>query len=116
MEDNELIAKFMELDWTLQIEAPSDDYEAHELRPITVDDLQYDTSWDWLMPVISKIDVLYTKAFPADFIDRILAREDPGIDDHYMAVIALPLSTPINEAYAAIAEFIRWYNTQPPKP
>lgn len=78
------------------------------------DDIAYDTSWDWLMPVIQKIDSLYDKAFPPDFVQKLLAKE-PTIDDHYMDVIALPLSTKINEAHKAVVEFIKYYNSQNPK-
>jgi hypothetical protein len=74
------------------------------------DSMKYDTSWDWLMPVVQKIEGLYEEDFPPDFVQRLLAKQ-PTVDHHYMDVIALPLATPINEAYAAVVEFIKWYNS-----
>lgn len=73
--------------------------------------IKYHTSWDWLMPVVEKIEQLYLKAFPGneEFIRRILNKEEP-LDGPYMDVISIPLSTKIDEAHKAVVEFIKWYN------
>jgi hypothetical protein len=94
--DNELIAEFMRNE---AINSP------HIIKP------EYHTSWDLIMPVVAKIDKLYHKAFPPndEFINKILDHEWP-IDDQYINVVALPLSSTIDEAYAAVVNFINWYN------
>ena len=73
----------------------------------------YRTSWDWLMPVVEKIEKLYSVNFPPDFVQRLLSGEKEIIDHQYMDVIALPLATPISEVYDNVVIFIKWYNQQP---
>jgi hypothetical protein len=77
------------------------------------DGLKYDTSWDWLMPVVEKIDAHYSKTFPGneEFVRRILAKEKP-LDGPHMEVIALPLASKIEVAHKAVVEFIKWHNSQ----
>lgn len=78
--------------------------------------LKYDTSWEWLHPVVDKIEELYSKAFPpgAQFTDMILAgrKMDEIIDRHFMDVVALPITSSIEEVFTAVIEFIKWYNAQ----
>lgn len=76
-------------------------------------DLDYHKRWDWLMPVVQKIEGLYSKNFPPDFLKQLLAGNKEIIDHQYMDVIALPIASKIDEAYANVITFIRWYNTQP---
>jgi hypothetical protein len=52
MKDNKLIAEFMGL-----VVSDSDNYTS-ELHTNVDVDLKYHTSWDWLMPVIEKIESL----------------------------------------------------------
>jgi len=47
MKDNELIAEFMDVD-QVDIDQAYNDYG----------ELRYHTSWDWLMPVVEKIETL----------------------------------------------------------
>lgn len=97
---NEIIAQFMEHD------VPSEYLNGSPLNNT------YATSWDWLMPVVEKINQLYNENFPKDFIQKVLRKEKNIIDEHYINVIALPMGTPIEEVYQNILEFIKWYNTQ----
>jgi len=92
--DNELIAEFMgwesfKEDLWHDPKSPKimDLYEHYEMR--------WKTSWDWLMPVIQKID--------------LLNQQDPISLENY-DVAYMPLSTPINEVYEDVIEFIKWYN------
>ena len=88
MKDNKLIAEFMgivfpKLDNVIVI----DNVVTKE------DELQYHTSWDWLMPVIEEIDHLQR--------ERIQSIEDA-------------LSTRcIGDVYNAVVEFIREYRLTP---
>ena len=106
--DNELIAEFMGLKREVHSGLyPSQSGLTFDRAPEPL----YDKSWDWLMPVVDKIDHLYRQDFPPgeEFIRRVLAHDWP-IDEHYTDVVALPLGTPIAEVYAAIIQFIHWYN------
>ena len=55
-----------------------------------VDDLKYDASWDWLMPVIENIDHLQYE--PIKGIEDALSTRDIG------------------DTYKAVVEFIKTYN------
>lgn len=112
--ENELIAEFMGLKFQ---------YEANGIRYYDVPKGQvhshnasmgvfiYDKSWDWLMPVVEKINKLFDEAFPPgdEFVKRILAHEEP-IEREYMDVVGLPISSTIDEVYHAVLTFIKWYN------
>jgi len=54
MEDNKLIAEFMGYE-VLYRPNSNGFIELSETELCDVDDLQYHTSWDWLMPVIQRI-------------------------------------------------------------
>lgn len=73
----------------------------------------FDSNWNSLMRVIQKIDSLYESAFPsgAEFIKKILAKEKI-MDSEYLRVVAMPLGTPIVEAFEAVVAFILWHNEQ----
>jgi len=78
-----------------------------------VNDLRYHLSWEWIMPVIEKIEQLYKKSFPnnEDF-KRIFFEEKKLPNAEFMNVIALPLSTSIDEVYKEVIKFITWYNNK----
>ena len=81
MNDNKLIAEFMSVDCV-----DVDTYLENNKE------LQYHTSWDWLMPVIEEIDHLQR--------ERI-----QGIED--------ALSTRcLGDVYNAVVEFINQYNNE----
>ncbi len=78
--DNELIAEFM------------------GYRP-AVEDISinaYDTSWDWLMPVVEKIEGL--GYFYSDS------------DGERIQVTNIQGKSKIEATYKAVVEFIKWYN------
>ena len=58
-------------------------------------ELKYDVSWDWLMPVIEKIQDKYV--------------ENPELDYQYIDEIRLALPN-IQEVYYLVVEFIKEYN------
>ena len=72
MNDNKLIAEFMSVEYT----------------GTRVKD--YDTSWDWLIPVVNKIE-----------------EECEGVP---IQLIDCSLYTEIHEVYQAVVEFIKDYN------
>jgi hypothetical protein len=68
-------------------------------EPTFVDDLLYDKSWDWLMPVVRKI-VEYC----------CNEDEDAFLSDEYTSILTvIPLAT-IEDAFRVVVEFIKWYN------
>jgi hypothetical protein len=86
MENNKLIAEFMGL-----VVSDSDNYTS-ELHTNVDVDLEYHTSWDWLMPVVQEC---LTK----------------GEDEHEWDAIYNAVGTiDIEDVYQAVVEFIKEYN------
>jgi hypothetical protein len=56
-------------------------------------ELEYNTSWDWLMPVVEKIGDLYP--------------EYPGRISDFMQ---LSIGSHIQQVYKDVIAFIKWYN------
>ena len=82
MNNNKLIAEFM-------------GYEVHPVYEDERHDLQYHTSWDWLMPVVEKIDDMFGN--------------DNQVDDYINKVHNAVLLFDIDEVYQAVIEFIESY-------
>ena len=91
MKDSKLILEFM------GIESINDKMRGHLYEcPVTaeyVTELEYHTSWDWLMPVVSK------------------CREESNAEDsHWEAVYYSLEGCDIDITYKAVLEFIEDYN------
>lgn len=110
-EGNKLIAEFMEFDFSI----PSISYDHYDrngtmewetrYRKPTVDDLEYHSSFDWLMPVVEKIaslgyfveQVNCAKYFKCRiWADKDIQRCGAIIED---------------STWLAVIQFIQWYNT-----
>ena len=85
MEDNKLIAEFM---GDLKIANDEDKRDYLEYC------VHYDISWDWLMPVVDKIEQV-----------------NEGVPEQMLHV---SLYSTIDEVYEAVVEFIKLINTQQP--
>ena len=65
-----------------------------------VEDLKFNSSWDWLMPVVKKIrEVINTELNFSDFDDQ------RGYDQRLN-----PYNYDIDSIYKGAVEFIKWYN------
>ena|SRR6185436_10170478 len=108
--ENELIAEFVGFE-IIQAEKSFPLYlNPHTNSWVTKNDLRFNSSWDWLMPVIERIDSLMPPIkMPQDL--NALKEGNHG-SEKFMDVIAVPLNTPITEVYKSVVEFIKWYNTQ----
>ena len=94
MNDNKLIAEFMDLKSTgLSIYKESD--------------YKYHTSWDWLMPVVEKIDevsdenTLFKIEYNRAFVEDI---------ENYYIFIDVTTSSRLEATYKAVVEFIKKHN------
>ena len=56
MEENKLIAEFMEVHEIMHDGYSEYDFDDNTLDVVHEEELQYHTSWDWLMPVVEKIE------------------------------------------------------------
>ena len=89
-ENNKLIAEFMGMtnhhnDKSMMITKTS---QGNEVIPI--DSLEYDSSWDWIMPVVQKIEQ-YCEGVPQQMLN-------------------ISLYSDIKEVYKAVIEFIKNQN------
>jgi hypothetical protein len=87
MKDNKLIAEFMGDTFYPE---PQHWYDSH--GSFIGDTLKYHTSWDWLMPVVRKI-------------------EDGGLDPHETIATALE-SRVIEDVYNEVVDTIKRYNDE----
>lgn len=76
--------------------------------------LKYDTSWDWLMPVVIKIEEIeMDKCWP--FQVEILSRESVQIIDNRsdtaIVFINQDHAPKIESVYKSVVQFIKWYNS-----
>ena len=108
MNNNKLIAEFMKLEFS----------KGEYYRPlynsgdwIPQDELQYYTSWDWLMPVVDKIESFeddhrcckYNVNIQQCWVEII----DNENSDEIVAVDGYDKKA---ATYNAVVEFIKWYN------
>lgn len=112
IENNKLIGEFME------VKFKDDELYLNELRAMKANgiyfeqgymlsELQYHTSWEWLMPVVRKIERTVRWLEISCNED-----EDAFLSDEYTSILeTVPLAI-IEDAYKAVVEFIKWYNDQ----
>lgn len=74
------------------------DSNMYETNKARLDDFKFHESWDWLMPIIQKIERLDTLDKDKDFnkqLDRVICKF---------------IYTDIKTMYKAVIKFIKWYN------
>ena len=94
MKDNKLIAKFMGIPSYKKGRYLMFEYADNNHR--TEQDLAYHTSWDWLMPVVEKIDRCW-----------------PWQDSYYRRQEVRSSLPDMDRTYDAVVEFIKEYNDAP---
>ena len=112
MKDNKLIAEFMgcihllPFKNTNSFKMNDNGTRTEEGKWYRLNELKYHSSWDWLMPVIEKIERLGYAVNIYEQECRIF--EDRTIKPKYKK-ITYEL-TKIEAVYKAVVEFIKWYN------
>jgi hypothetical protein len=97
MKENKLIAEFMEVHEIMHDGYSEYDFDDNTLDVVAENELKYHTSWDWLMPVVEKIETISGKL--PTHIGNIPNDEDWESNNF--------LSTNIEETYKAVVEFIK---------
>ena len=100
--DNELIHEFMGHDW----KTGTFSWRPGVYDPMKLEHLEYyQKSWDWLMPVVEKIEAI-------DVDDLILEIRYKLCHIEYdeFGIRNFKGETKIEAVYKAIIEFIKWYN------
>ena len=103
MKDNKLIAEFMGLE-VLYRPNSNGFIEISDTELCDVDDLMYHTSWDWLMPVVQKIEslgyVFTIQGGKAEYGEMISETRCFIAEDK------------LSSTYKAVVEFIKTYNDE----
>lgn len=102
IENNKLIAQFMGKDVL---------YETHIHHETTsktkVTKMQYHLSWDWLMPVVEKIESCFDGS-----VSVTIDGDDVNIEYSMTYRHNVFGYTKLESTYKAVVEFIEWYNQQ----
>ena len=104
---NKLIAEFME--FNINDGFVVTDYNDEFLRDKkgTWEDVKYHSSWDWLMPVVEKIESLSCNVNIINKYCQIIRFE--GGAPRFQKSIT-DSQTKIENTWLAVVEFIKWYN------
>jgi hypothetical protein len=107
LEGNKLIAEFMGLE-----EGPEyvNAFDRDDLLYFTgggYESAKYDSSWDWLMPVVEKIECL---SCTVTMVNNACCIFYTG-DDREFSYSPLAVSK-IEAVWLAVVEFIKWYNKE----
>lgn len=78
----------------------------------TTNPLRYDTSWDWLMPVVEKIEFTDNGVYDVNILQdgTIITdwTEQKNIIEYTASFYDIP--NKITGVYMAVVQFIQWYN------
>jgi hypothetical protein len=98
MENNKLIAEFMG-----NIPIFENEYQmvTHNNMCYGIDELKYDTDWNWLMPVVERIESL-------GIVVEI--RENVCYIETSLGNYSELEDTKLQATYKAVVKFINWYN------
>ena len=105
-ENNRLIAEFM--GYLLDDKEGVYWIETDEKYGVPPEDLEYHTSWDWLMPVVEKIEREYMYAVQSCWEHCIIDKAGENTEDFER--IEVDSSDKLSATYGAVVEFIKWYN------
>jgi len=121
-ESNKIIAEFMEVaEYSMNsylypefaYNTLSEDKE-HILQEVFGEnELKYHCSWDWIMPVIEKIDQIGACVIIGRFFCDIGYTDPLNQEKHFDVRIASGVK--INAVNGAVVEFIKWYNNEKAK-
>lgn len=117
-ENNKLIAEFM--GWQLWHSGPLSYYDGYDDvdscdSPLE-NELEFDTLWDWLMPVVDKIELFADNRFEVQIqTDRCtifdMIKEPENATSNYPIIVNEMLTgEKITSVYKAVVNFIEWYN------
>ena len=105
IEGNTMIAEFME--WRMANDGYNDTMFNGTDKYCMIDNLKYHSSWDWLMPVVEKIEKIkgvhiFIKGNRCEILNYGFEMDSPS------SVYK------IESVWLAVVEFIKWYNQNKP--
>jgi hypothetical protein len=103
MNDNKLIAEFMGYEITTDGISTLIKGDCYNVTPLPM----YHLRWDYLMPVVEKIETLDCIEYVSITLNDVLIRIK-GID----TIDYCRQGDKLYNTYSAVVEFIKWYNKQ----
>lgn len=105
--DNKLIAEFMGVNM-----AAIDGYYVTCRGRLHYNEMEYDTSWAWLMPVVERIenDLLFQVEIHTAYTN--INGELDGAKYNQDSCFEAQSDTKLTVTYNAVVEFIKWHNSQ----
>lgn len=114
-ESNKLIAEFMPnmMDGANSLYDPDIEQWLDDDGEYYIDEeLRYHTSWDWLMPVVEKIEDIYCEETSTETVGYHLY--DVEIRQNVTIIHGTDIEETVGDklfnTYNAVVEFIKWYN------
>jgi len=112
---NRVIAEFMGAEWNDHLacywfQIPPTEHASHGWT-----DLQYHTSWEWIIPVVEKIKIMIVDAEHRYRMDPESQKLDYQLfieDDLASRITRLTIWAGLPAIYESVIAFINWYNTQ----
>ena len=92
-EGNKIIAEFMGFEYNRSIPG----HDGTLIITLTLEDCRYHSSWDWLMPVVEKINAIH---------------DVTNIYNQLVKVMEALWLINIKQLWLAVVEFMKWYNQQ----
>lgn len=78
------------------------------ILPANPSNLKFHSSWDWLMPVVEKIENLEDYIIEISYKQCIIKSYEKNME----IITSRYLDSKIEAVWASVVEFIRWYNEQ----
>jgi hypothetical protein len=108
-EGNKLIAEFMRVITPREYDIEEVDFLDYIIvNPIWDEDVKYHSSWDWLMPVVEKIEELGYTVTIAGVLCKITVVLD--IENPIVSLVLGDKSRKKELVWLTVCEFIEWYN------
>lgn len=107
-EKNRMIAEFMEWKWEVKNHYGINIMRSPEGKGADIKGLKFHTSWDWLMPVVEKIESI-TGGMLIGRMFCDIEYQDPIIREKHFK-IRIASGVKMNAIHEAVCEFIEWYN------
>lgn len=98
-EKNKLIAEFMNF--------PTKELGGRLTDGALINICKYHTSWDWLMPVVEKIEYDYMYSVSPTWEHCVIQNAGENSEKLYIETDG---QSKIEATYYAVVEFIKWYN------
>lgn len=111
IENNKLIAEFMGFEPVTEEYFLDNGFENDKQMIIDTSDCKYETSWDWLMPVVDKIEITSVDGEDNsdEFFNVVIEVFECNINGSGRTVCGVGQNK-IEATYKAVVEFIKWYN------